>query len=132
VYVHLVFLTVPGCPAARDCLPCGQRLLALRPETALTVILLGFKNGRAGRMARVRLRTAGCGAQPCGGPPGVRASAAAAVGCSTKASGRRLVRRAPRGRVASAFCCMRQLSRRTAYAVRRRQARGALGAPLKP
>ena len=43
----------------------------------------------------------------CGELPGVRASAAAAVRASGKASGRRVVRGVPRGRVAPAFCCMR-------------------------
>jgi hypothetical protein len=46
----------------------------------------------------------------CGELPGVRASAAADVGSCTKESGRRVVRRVPRGRGAPAFCCVRQLS----------------------
>jgi hypothetical protein len=59
-----------------------------------------------------------------------RASAAAAVGFRTKASGRRVVRRVPRGRIAPAFCCVRQHSRRVVCATKRRQARGAPRAPL--
>jgi hypothetical protein len=97
----------------------------------LTVILLGFNNGWAGRMTAFAQAQRGCGAQPVRRAAGVRASAAAAVRCRGKASGRRVVRRVLRGRVAPAFCCVRQLSRRVACAVTRRQARGALGAPLK-
>lgn len=48
----------------------------------------------------------------CGELPGVRASAAAAVGFRAKASDRRVVRRVTRGRLAPAFCCVRQLYRR--------------------
>ena len=71
------------------------------------------------------------GAQLVRRAAGVRARAAAAVRCRGKASGRRVVRRVPRGRVAPAFGCVRQLSRHAACAVTHRQARGALGAPLK-
>jgi hypothetical protein len=56
----------------------------------------------------------------CGELRGVRASAAAAVGFRTKASGRCVVRRVPPGREAPAFCCMRHLSRHAAYGVTRR------------
>jgi hypothetical protein len=52
----------------------------------------------------------------CGELPGGRASAAAAVRPRAKASGRSVVRRAPRGRIAPAFRCARQLSRRVAGA----------------
>ncbi len=86
---------------------------------------------RAGRMAPF----AHAGRVPapswCGELPGVRASAAAAVRRRGKASGRRLVRRVPCGRVAPAFCYVRQFARRISYVITRRQARGAQGAPLK-
>ena len=80
---------------------CGHSL-------ALMVILLGFDDDRAKRTAPFSHAT---GAVPsrCGELPGVRASAAAAVRCRGKASGRRMVRRFPRGRVAPAFCYVRQL-----------------------
>ena len=72
------------------------------------MILLGFNNNRAGRMAPfANARRVGA---RCGEVARVRASAAAAVRCRAKASGRRVMRRIPRGRVAPAFCCMCQLS----------------------
>jgi hypothetical protein len=70
----------------------------------LTVILLGFDNGRAGRMAAHGQRRAAPGR--CGGLPGVRAWAAAAVRGSGKASGRRVLRRVPlRARRARFLLC---------------------------
>ena len=83
-------------------------------------------------MAPIRARAAGSWrSADAGEQPEVRAAAAAAVGFRTKASGRRVVRRFPRGRVAPASGCVRELSAAVACAVMRRQARGALGAPLK-
>jgi hypothetical protein len=96
------------------------------------VILLGFKNGSAGRMAPVRVRAAE-----------LRRSAGTASvlglrtggrrrGYCTKASGRRVVRRVPlRARRARLLLVRQLFLRRAAYAVTRRQARGALRAPLK-
>jgi hypothetical protein len=67
----------------------------MRSQTALTVILLGFNNGHAGRMAvHPRWRAA---LSQCGELPGGSASAVAAVYFRTKASGRSVVRRVPRG-----------------------------------
>jgi hypothetical protein len=97
----------------------------------LTVILLGFNNGRAGRMAPFAHARRVAALSWCGELPRVRASAAAAVCYRTKASGCRVVRRVPRGRVASAFCLCARFAAGFACAVTRRQARGALGAPLK-
>ena len=71
VYVHLVALGDSGWPASTD---------------GLTVILVGFNNGRAGRMAPVRARAAVAALNWCGGLPGIRASAAAAVRCRAKNS----------------------------------------------
>jgi len=71
------------------------------------VILLGFNNGRAGRMAaHVQRPTA---LSWYGELPGVRASAVAAVRFRGKASGCRVVRRVPAGasRPLSAVCASR-------------------------
>jgi hypothetical protein len=69
----------------------------------LTVILLGFNDDRAGRMAAFAHARAVAVLSRCGELPGIRASAAAAVRCRGKASGRRLVRRVPAGAGAPAF-----------------------------
>lgn len=77
----------------------GRYQLACVHSLALMVILLGFDNGRTGRMATHDQRHAA--PSWCGELPGVRASAAAAG------------RWVPCGRVAPAFCCMHQLCRRS-------------------
>jgi len=58
--------------------PLRASPVALRSQTALTVILLGFNNGRAGRMAAHGQRRTALSQR--GELPGVRASSAAAVG----------------------------------------------------
>ena len=77
----------------------------------------------------VRAREAVCSAQPVRRTAGVRASAAAAVGCRIKASGRLVITAGSRGR--GAPLSVAQAS--SPYRVRGHapQARGALGAPLK-
>jgi hypothetical protein len=102
----------------------------LRSQTALTVILLGFKNGRAGRMVLFACARRVYGAQPgAAGALGLR-TAAAAVATA--------LRRAAAAGAASSPAAARRppsagalLSRRAAHAVTRRQARGALRAPLR-
>ena len=94
----------------------------------MTVILLGFNDACAGRMASFAHARRVAALTRCGELPGVRASAAAAVRRRDKASGRRVVRRVPRGRIAPAFFCMRQLSLYTRARSRAASARGALGA----
>jgi hypothetical protein len=114
VCVYLVALTVRGWGS----------------QTVLTVILVGFNNDGAGRMARPHTRSGWrcpAGTVRC---PGVRASAAAAARFRAKASGRCVVRWVPAG-VSCPPSALRQLSRLVACAVTCRQARGALGAPLK-
>ena len=86
----------------------------MRSPDSLTVILFGFNNGHAGRMALFaharRLRALSW----CGELPGVRASAAAAVCLCTKASGRRMVRwEFPR---ACRVRCLRRASSPAAFA----------------
>ena len=116
MYVHLVLLTVTGCPAVTDGLDGDLARLQQWPRR---------EDGP------VRVRVAGCGAQPgAAGARGLRTGGRRRGYC-TKASGRQLVRRVPRGRLAPAFCWSASSSRRAAYAVTRRQARGALRAPLK-
>jgi hypothetical protein len=68
----------------------------------------------------------------CGELSGVGASAAADVGFRTKESGRRVVRRVPAGASRPPASGAPALPRDAVYAVMRRQARGALRAPLKP
>ena len=95
------------------------------------MILLGFNNDRAGRMAPLRTRGGlrrSAGAASCLGsvprrPPPCAVAVRRAAAAGTAGS--------PRARFAPAFCCVRQFSRRAACAVTRRQARGALRAPLK-
>ena len=118
VYVHLVALTATGCPAVTDGLDGDLARLQQWPRREDGPFAL------RGRLWVVVLSR-------CGELAGVRASAAAAVRCCGKASGRRVVRRVPRGRVAPASRCVRRLFCRVACAVPRRQARGALRAPLK-
>lgn len=65
--------------------------------------LLGFNNARAGRMAPFAHARRAAVSSRGGELPGVHASAAAAVGYRTKASGRRVGAAVPRGRVASAL-----------------------------
>jgi hypothetical protein len=67
----------------------------------------------------------------CSAVAGVCASAAADVGFRTKESGRRPVRRDPAGASRSPSAVCANSSAGTACAVTRRQARGALRAPLK-
>jgi hypothetical protein len=102
--MDLVILTVTGWPAITD---------------GLTVILLGFNNVSQGGWPLFRTRGGlrrSAGTASC---TGVRASATAAVGCGTKASG------PPRGAARrAASCYMGQLSRRVACAVPRRQEPG--------
>jgi hypothetical protein len=73
-------------------LPTGAK--SNRDETA---ILLGFNNDCAGRMALFAHAQRVAALSRCGELPRVRASAAAVVGFRAKASGRRVVRRVPRG-----------------------------------
>jgi hypothetical protein len=77
---------VPG-PSDLHRLACGH-------SQALTVILLGFDDGGAGRMAAHAQRRPA--PSLCGAAPGIGASAAAAVRQRGKASGRRAVQRVPR------------------------------------
>jgi hypothetical protein len=77
---------------------CGHR-------RTLTVILLGFKNDRAGRMAPFAHARRITGPNWCGELPGVRASVAAAVRCRGKASGRRVVRWVPTGALRRFLLC---------------------------
>jgi hypothetical protein len=102
--------------------------LSCEHRRTLRVILLGFENGRAGRMAAQGQQHAAL--SRCGELLGVRASAAAAVGFRTKASGRRVAQGSPRARRAR-FLLSASALPLTACAVTRRQARGALRAPLK-
>jgi hypothetical protein len=97
----------------------------------MPVILLGFNNGRAGKMTAFAYARRG-GARLVRRADWVRASAAAAVGFRTKARGRRIVRRVPRGVHRARFLLWPPALRLLSRAVTRRQARGALGAPLKP
>ena len=118
MYVHLVALTVTGRPAVTDGL--DGDLARLSTMTAPGGWTCSRTRGGLRRPA---------GAASC---PGVRASAAAAVRCRGKASGRRLVRRVPRRartRSPSAVCASSAAV--GACAVTRRQAHGALRAPLK-
>ena len=86
---------------------CAWRLfplpVGLRLQTALTVILLGFNNGRAGRMAPFACARPGlrCPAW-CGGCPGTTQRGRRRGYC-TKASGRSWCGEFPGGRLASAF-----------------------------
>ena len=99
VQVHLVTLIVIR---QRLCRRAGPR--ADDPDG---LILLGFNNGGAGRMAPFAHARRVAALSQCGELPGVRAPAAAAVCWRTKASGRRQVPRAPCGRVAPVLCRMR-------------------------
>ena len=104
--------------------------VGLRSQTALTVILLGFNNGRAGRMVLFACARRVYGAQPgAAGALGLR-TAAAAVATALRRAAAAGAAGSPAGasRPPSAGAL---LSRRVAYAVTRRQARGALRAPLK-
>jgi hypothetical protein len=89
VYVHLVVFTITG---------------FLRAQTALTVILLGFNNGSAGRMAEFAHTRWVVALSRCGELPGVRALAAAALrrAAAVRCGG------SPRARRA-AFWCVRRL-----------------------
>src|SRR5690348_11034685 len=112
----VVGLRATGCPAATDDFDSDPARL---------------QNGRAGRMALFAHARRVAALGWCGELPGVRPLAPAAVGFRTKASGRPWCG-GSRGRVAPAFRCMRSLLAVAACAVTRRQACGALGAPLKP
>jgi hypothetical protein len=79
-YVHLVVLTSTGWPASTDGLDGDLARLQQRPRR---------KNDPVAHARRVAALSR------CGELPGVRASAAAAVRCRGKASGRRVVRRVP-------------------------------------
>jgi hypothetical protein len=88
--VHRAVLTVTGWPASTDGLDGGLARLQQWPR---------WEDGPFAHAWWV--------AAPswCGELSGVRALAAAAVRCRGKASGRRVVRRVPCGRVAPASCC---------------------------
>ena len=80
-----------ACTWSSKPLPVG-----LRSQTALTVILLGFNNGRAGRMVLFACALRDYGTQPgAAGPLGLR-TAGRRRGYRTKASGPQLMRRVPR------------------------------------
>jgi len=77
--------------------PSWPSPVGLRSQTALTVILLGFNNDRAGRMALFAHARRVAALSRCGELARVRTSAAAAVRFRSKASGRHVVRRVSHG-----------------------------------
>ncbi len=115
MYVLLVALTGCGCPTATDGLEgdLGRIQEWSRREDGL-----------------VRARAASCGAQLVRRAARVCAAAAAAVGFRTKASGRRRCGGFPPGASRPLLAVCASSSTVTACAVTRRQARGALRAPL--
>ena len=114
VYVHLVLLTVTGCPAVTDGLDGDLARLQEWPRR---------EDGP------VRVRSAVAAPSWCGGCPGLRASAAAAVAFALRRAAAVWYGGFPAGRIAPAFCCVRQLSRHVACPVTCRQARRAGRAP---
>jgi hypothetical protein len=119
VYVHLVPLTVTGCPAATDGLDGDFARLQQWPRR---------EDGPRSRMRGGLRRPAGVAS--C---LGVRALAATAVGFRTKASGRRLVRAgSPRARRARFLLYAPTLPLRPRARSRAARRAAALGAPLKP
>jgi hypothetical protein len=116
VYVRLVTSTVIGCPAVTD---------------GLDGDLARLQEWPCREDGPVRVRAAGYGAQPVRpGALGLR-TGGRRRGYRTKASGRPVVRRVPAGASRPPATGAPTLPAVAAYAVTRRQARGALGAPLK-
>jgi hypothetical protein len=112
MYVHLVALTVTDSPASTDGLDGDLARLQQWPRRRMAP----FAHAR-------RVAAPGW----CGDLSGVRASAAAAVGGRTKASGRRVVRRFPAGawRPLSAVCASCPAESRARSRAARRAARWA-------